>query len=210
MLKQKTRTAAPSHPELHHSDTLPALHTATVTAVLDGTLFLRFQDGRSEPAWRAVGCLLEPVEGDLVLCAPVGDGIAVLSVLTRAAVGEATVSVPGADTLALAQNALAMRSEELEVDSATITVRSASSRFLGKAVTVIADGMETVVNHLRRVAQQDISSAVDSVRVVENTETLKARHLTHEAGQTMALRSHVTVIDAASDVRVNGERISLG
>ncbi|MDF1791815.1 MAG: DUF3540 domain-containing protein [Thalassobaculaceae bacterium] len=186
------------------------LITATVTAVTEESLFLRLADDRSEPAWRAAGCLLEPVEGDVVLCAPVGDGIAVLNILTRTASGEATVSVPGAEVLALAQNTLAIRAGEVTIDSETVTVRSASSRLIGKAVTAIADSLETVVKQLRRVADQEISSAGDSVRIVHNTETLKARHLTHEADQTMTLRSHVTVIDASGDVRVNGERISLG
>ena len=77
-------------------------------------------------------------------------------------------------------------------------------------MTAIADSMETVVKQLRRVADQEISSAGDSVRVVHNTDTLRARHLVHEADQTMTMRSHVTVIDASGDVRVNGERISLG
>ena len=188
----------------------PTLLLAQVKAVTADSLFLRLEDGNSEPATRASGCLLEPREGDQVLCVAVGDAISVLNILSRPHGGEAALSVPGADSLALVQTALAVHADQVEVDSATITVRSASARFLGKAASVIADSLETVVNNLRRVAQQDISSAVDSVRVVENTDTLKARHLTHEAGQTMALRSHITVIDATSDVRVNGERISLG
>lgn len=186
------------------------LMTATVTAVTADSLFLRLADGRSEPAWRAVGCLLEPVDGDLVLCAPIETGIAVLSVLTRPTGGEATVSVSGADTLTLAQDSLAIRAGEVTVDTETVTVRSASSRLIGKTVTAIADSLETVVKQLRRVAQQEVSSAEDSVRIVHNTDTLKARHMTHEADQTMTMRSHVTVIDASGDVRVNGERISLG
>lgn len=188
----------------------PALLTATVAAVTEDSLFLRLHDGRAEPGWRTAGCLLEPSDGDLVLCTEIDGAIAILTVLRRAGGGEAAVSVPGAASMALTQDVLAVRTGELEVDAASVTVRSASSRLLGKAVTVIADGLETVANTLRRVVQQDISSAVDSVRVVENTDTLKARHLTYEAGQTMALRSHVTVIDASGDVRVNGERISLG
>ena len=192
------------------SDGNVGLMTATVTAVTEESVFLRLADDRSEPAWRAVGCLLEPVEGDLVLCAAVDDGIAVLNVPTRAVSGEATVSVPGAESLALSQNTLAIRAGEVTVDSETVTVRSASSRLVGKAVTAIADSLETVVKQLRRVADQEISSAGDSVRVVHNTDTLRARHLVHEADQTMTMRSHVTVIDASGDVRVNGERISLG
>lgn len=187
-----------------------SLLTATVTAVTEDSLFLRLADGRSEPGWRAVGCLIEPVEGDVVLCAPVETGIAVLNVLTRNSPAEATLSVAGTDTLTLAQDTVSIRSGDLTVDSATVTVRAGSSRLIGKAITAIADGLETVVKQLRRVADQEISSVNDSVRVVHNTETLKAKHLTHEADQTMALRSHVTVIDASGDVRVNGERISLG
>jgi|GEM_PF-5227616 len=191
------------------SATALALSVATVATLTEESLFLRLADGRSEPAWRAAGCLIEPIEGDTVLCAPVDGGTAVLTVLTRAG-GEATLSVAGADALTLAQDTLAIRSEDLTVDSATITVRAASSRLIGKAITAIADGLETVVKQLRRVADQEISSVNDSVRVVHNTDTLKAKHLTQEAEQTMALRSHVTVIDASGDVRVNGERISLG
>lgn len=186
------------------------LMTAMVTAVTKESLFVRMADDRSEPAWRAVGCLLEPVEGDLVLCAAVGEGVAVLSVLTRTATAEAAVSVPGAETMALTQETLAIRAGEVTVDSETITVRSASSRLIGKAVTAIADSLETVAKQLRRVTDQEISSSGDSVRIVHNTDTFKAKHMVHEADQTMTMRSHVTVIDASGDVRVNGERISLG
>jgi hypothetical protein len=203
---------ADSKPRTPTETATPALglRTATVTAVTTDSLFLRLADGRSEPAWRAVGCLLEPVDGDIVLCAPVEDGIAVLSVLSRTAAGEATVSVPGAETLALAQDTLAIRAGAVTVDAESVTVRSASSRLIGKAVAAIADSLETVVKQLRRVAVQEISSAEDSVRIVHNTDTLKARHMIQEADQTMTMRSHVTVIDASGDVRINGERISLG
>ena len=48
------------------------------------------------------------------------------------------------------------------------------------------------------------------MRTVRNTDTLRAGHILHDASEVMSLRSDVAVIEARGDVRVNGERITMG
>jgi len=190
---------------------LQTLETAIILETEGSTIRGCFADGRIAELHRAYGCLLEPRVDDRVLVAGLAGTAHLIQILDRPEPADATLSVPGAPSLTLEQSDMTVRADSLAVETATVTLKTGSGRLIGKALTAIADGLEVVAQRVRRVAGQESSTAEDSVRVVANTETVKARHLVQESEQTMSLRSSgVVVVDAASDVRVNGERISLG
>ena len=79
-----------------------------------------------------------------------------------------------------------------------------------RLVSAVAGRLEMVADRLRRVAGHEVTSAGDSVRTVRGTDTLRAGHILHDASEVMSLRSHVAIVEARGDVRVNGERITMG
>jgi hypothetical protein len=176
----------------------------------DGNIEIAFKIGKPMTARRAASCLIAPLVGDTVLVAKSGTDGHVIAVLDRSSSQEAILSVPTAQSLTIAQERIALRTSEITADTETLTVRFGTARFLGKIISGITDSLELAAKTMKRVAGHDMSQANTSVRIVESVDTLQAGNIAHQATDILSLKSSATVIDASTDVRVNGERISLG
>lgn len=159
---------------------------------------------------RAVSCLVEPAVGDRILAVEDGDGVFVLAILERPSATSAMLSVPNATTVTLAQDRLGFRAEVLTVDAGTATLRSRQAQVVGRTLKAVADGLDVIVRTLRRTADQEFSHARNATRTVEGAETVKAGELLIEAKTALAQRAGIVLIDATEDVRINGERITMG
>ena len=133
-----------------------------------------------------------------------------LHVLERSAPERATVSAPGAKRLVLEQPAIDVRTDDLDASAARARVQVEQLHLFSRLVAVVAGGFDLVAARVKRIARLETTSTEDSVRTVRNTDTLRAGHILHDASEVMSLRSHVAVIEARGDVRVNGERITMG
>ena len=187
----------------------PGLVLARVAAVLEKAVLVEIA-GESHAARQAASCLLSPAPGDVVACCVSRLGIHVLHVLERETSGSATLSVPGAARLILDQDAIDIRAEELDATATRVRARVSELHLFSRLASAVAGRLELVAERIRRVAGHETTSTGDSVRTVRNTDTLRAGHILHDASEVMSLRSHVAVIEARGDVRVNGERISMG
>ena len=190
---------------------LPATHLvlARVVSVLQDAILVDMAD-QSHAARQAASCLLSPEAGDTVLCSRSQLGVHVLHVLERDAADSATLSAPGAQRLVLDQAAIDIRTQDLNATATRARAQVDRFHLFSRLVSVVVGGLDLVADRLKRVAGHEITSVTDSVRTVQNTDTLRAGHILHEASEVMSMRSHVTVIEARGDVRVNGERISMG
>ena len=166
--------------------------------------------GESRAARQATSCLLSPETGDIVLCSASRLGLHVLHVLERDSPESATLSAPGVRRLVLDQPAIDIRTEELDATATRARVRVEQVHLFSRMVSAVTGRLELVADRLRRIARHETTSTGDSVRTVRNTDTVRAGHILYEASEVMSLRSEVAVIEARGDVRVNGERISMG
>lgn len=159
---------------------------------------------------RATSCVVEPAPGDTVLVAETDAGAFVLAILARSVDIPAVISVPDTPEATLAQDRLSVRCDELTVDATSTTVRSRIARVAGRTLNAVAERLDVVARTLRRSADHDFSHARTATRTVEGAETVTAGELMLEARTALAQRGHIVLVDAREDVRINGERITMG
>lgn len=159
---------------------------------------------------RATSCLVEPVPGDTVLVMDTGTATFVLAILQRSSDSPAVLSVPEVSSATLAQENLAIRCSDLTVDAGTATLRSRVARAAGQALHAVAERLDVVARTLRRSADHEFSHAKTATRTVEGMETVTAGELMLEARTALAQRAGIVLVDAREDVRINGERITMG
>lgn len=162
-------------------------------------------DGR-----RATSCLVEPAAGDLVLALDTGDRAFVLAVLERPSGASATLSVPSINSATLAQQTFDLRCRNLTVHTDSATLRSRVSHILGDSLTAVAERIDSVARILRRTAHHEVSHAASATRTVDGAEVIKVGESLQEAEGALSFRGGVVLIDAREDVRVDGERITMG
>ena len=182
---------------------------ARVTAVEDGLVTL-VHGRRRLRARRATSCVVEPAPGDAVVALEAATGAFVVAILDRPSDAAAVISVPGTDAATLCQNRLSLRCANLSIDAGIATLRGRIARIATRTLVVVADRLDVVARTLRRSADHDFSHAKVATRTVETAQTLKAGEIMIEAGSALAQRAGIVLVDAREDVRVNGERITMG
>lgn len=169
----------------------PAWTDAHVAVTVDDGACL-LDDGRL--ARRAASCLVLPEPGDRVLAATGRDGVHfILHVLARANHEEADVGVPGVHRLTIRQPQVAVHARE---DIALRALRN---------VDVCAAG-GTLALSARNLFATAHDSLVQAARHVVGT----AEHYLLDVKQLLKLHGRQALITADGDVKVDGERISIG
>ena len=218
-ITDEMRTAAPATaaclPAQHADesaaggDTAPVFVLARGRGMLDKTVLVEIA-GESRAAVQAASCLLSPQVGDVAMCCASRLGIHVLHVLERSEYERATVSAPGAKRLVLEQAAVDLRTEDFDASAVRARVKVEHLHLFSRLVAAVTGGFDLVADRIKRISRLETTSTGDSVRTVRNSDTLRAGHIMHDASEVMSLRSDVAIIEARGDVRVNGERISVG
>jgi hypothetical protein len=167
-------------------------------------------NSRTAAAHRAASCLLEPAERDVVLAVRTGTDLYVLAILERPSETAATLSVPGADSVTVSQPHVAVRCDTLEVDADRTTLRSRVAQIAGRTLSAVAEQLDVVARTLRRSADHEFSHAKTASRTVEGAESVTAGELMLEARSALTQRAGIVLVDAREEVRVNGERITMG
>lgn len=189
------------------------LKTAFVTLTLSDTdLALKTEDGEEIFARQAGSCLLSPAVGDKVLLYAAGEDAFVLAVLIRAEESRTPeVAVPGASSLKISAQ------DELELSGKTMRFRAGK---LAMLTDVLAQSASAVTLHAKTVVET-IAEKFSSTRsltvkaenrsaTIEKTDTVSAGTLVQKVEGVALQNSEITLINAKQDVRVDGERISLG
>ena len=191
------------------TDGVAAFALARVSGVVESAILVEMNGG-THAARQAASCLLTPAPGDIVVCATSRLGVHVVHVLERDTTDSATLCAPGVRRLVLEQPAIDIRTQQLDATVVRARARVEQVHLFTRVASAVAGRLEVVADRLRRIAGHETTSTGDSVRTVRNTDTVRAGHILHEASEVMSLRSHVAVVEARGDVRVNGERISMG
>jgi hypothetical protein len=176
----------------------------------DGEAFTILRAGASEPALRAFSCLVEPAPGDLVLVGQAEGQAFILAVLTRRGAVPMRLAVPDGTTIASPQGRIAIDagSFDLRADATAVTTRSLdvtagrTDASLGR-ISLLAEAIETI-------AQRIIGRFRRSVRIVEESDQLRARDVDQRASGHMHMRGDAVTLQGSALVKLRADQIHLG
>lgn len=169
----------------------PAWVEAQIAVTLEHHCYL-LNDGRL--ARQAVTCIITPQVGDRVLVAGCQDGTPyVVHILQRNEMESACLSVPGVEKLGIEQSHISLHcTEQLALHSLRdIEITAATGVLALNARNLFTTVNETLVQNVRNYIG-------------------KASQYLLEVKQLLRLHGQQTLITAEKDVKVDGERISMG
>jgi hypothetical protein len=178
------------------SPSAPAWTQAQVAVTLDDHCYL-LDDGRL--ARQAASCLLVPEPGDRVLSVASDEGeLYIVHVLDRADTGgsaetDASLNVPGARQLTIRQPRIALAAtEQISIHALhDVDVTAATGNLSLNARNLFATVHDSLVQNVRHYIG-------------------KAEQYLLDARQLLKLHGGQTLVTAEQDVKVDGERISMG
>ena len=194
---------------------------------VEGAVFSVRADGAVHEARRAASCLLEPVVGDRVLLAAIGDGSSyVLAVLERAEGQPATLSVEGDCALRLPNGRLSVTTAkgvgvvsagDISMVAPAVDVKAAEGTFglgrltvVGKELLAEIASAKTTVGALDVVAERVMQQVKRAYRFVEEIDQLRAKRVDYTAEKSMRLHGENTLMTADGLVKLDGEHIHMG
>lgn len=188
---------------------------------------LRLQSmGLEFQAQRAASCLLKPKAGDEVLVAHLPDRrVYVLAVLTRE--GQTTeLHAEGDLHIQSSQGRIDLRSsqgiglssaQEISASAARISVRAIASAWMSESMTVVAKSVASELEkvHLKAGALDTVlgrltQKAKRVIRVIEETDHLRAERIDYAVQKSVMIQGENTVVTAKQLVKVDGDQIHLG
>lgn len=174
----------------------------------------------------AVSCLVKPIDGDRVLVCREGSSTTVLAILDRIQTsactlqftGDVCLEVPAGDvSIATAQNLRLTAAKGIQLASTELAITNNITRLVAKTVDVAAHHVKAnaqiagvVAERLETVANTAIQHLTRSMRLIEESDILRAGEVLQTIKRTFSLRSRHSLISAESDVRIDGERIHMG
>jgi hypothetical protein len=170
-------------------------------------------------ARRAVGCLVAPEPGDEVLVVREEDRAFILSVLTRLVMSsvELSVPVPGvalrlrAGEVAIeAERGLRLTAPAVTIGGRLVTLFGETLGLAATALTALADRFRVTATRHETLADEVSTSARQRTTVVKgaDVETVGLSSKTVESASL--LRAENAVVYSRKDLRIDGERITMG
>jgi hypothetical protein len=178
-------------------------------------------------AKRALSCLVEPIQGDVVLVAIGDDGVShVLAVLEREGREPAHVSVDRDMTVKLSKGRFTVAAQDgidlatardVTVASAGVSVTAAEGSFVLKRLAYLGSVVHAEVERVKHAGivldsvLERVSQRVKrSIRLVEEVDHVRAAEIDYSAKSNMHLRGHNAIVTAEELVKIDGEQIHLG
>lgn len=193
----------------------------------DGDSFVVRTSSGDYRARRAVSCLVEPNDGDLVLVASTPRGVSyVLAVLERTteaptrlvADGDLEVASPkGKLRLRGAEGVALVSSKALELVAGSLAMKALEASVVveelavaGRNVRAELDRVKTFATSVDSVLERFTQRVKRAYRFVEEAEHVRAERLDYSASRTLNLHGENTVVTAAEVVKVDGAQILVG
>ncbi|BDG71415.1 DUF3540 domain-containing protein [Roseomonas fluvialis] len=176
----------------------------------EGEAFTILRGPERETALRAFSCLVEPAAGDLVLIGRAEGQAFILAVLARRGAAPMRLAVPDGATIAAPQGRIAIEAGTFDLcaDATSVTTRSMAvtagqtDASFGR-ISLLAEAIETI-------AQRIIGRFRRSVRIVEESDQLRARHVDQRASGHMHLRGDAVTLQGSALVKLRADQIHLG
>jgi hypothetical protein len=167
-----------------------ALTEASIVVAIEPHAYL-LNDGRV--ARQALSCLIRPEIGDHVLASVCQHDTYILHILQRHSTQQAQLSAPGVKALHIEQEQLTLAAND------SISLRALNNVDVSAATGVLS------LNARNRFATVQDSLVQQAAHFVG-----KAEHYLLEVRQLLRLHGQQALITADEDVKVDGERISMG
>ncbi len=203
------------------------LTTGTVVrGCAGGTFVIRTRAGGEVGARSSVSCLLVPEPNDVVLFACISGEARIIAVLERNSDAPLQLSTERDTRWNVKQGGFAVRAD----GPISFTTSDLLTAVAGKARVVATEGFaafaslsvaaRAVVGHvgtlkvaaewIETVATRVAQTARHSLRVVEQTEHVRAREIDMVASQGVTVRADSALISARTLTKVNGKQVHIG
>lgn len=188
------------------------LSRAVVRAFLTATdASIETDGGEAVVARQAASCLLAPAIGDRVLVHVGGREAFILAVLERESERVAELGVPGA------VDAVLSVSGRLDIKAAALAFAAPRIDLLSRALLQIG---ENLTSNFRRVSETVVDKVIGARTItmtaqsrttaVKEVDVLEAGTLVQTVESVATQNSEIALITAKRDVRLDGERVSVG
>jgi len=211
------------------SDASSPVHSiGTVRRLLDdGQFAVEDEAGGVRTCRRAASCLLKPQVGDTVLLSgPDSYRVFLIAVLEQAYAAVSRIEVDGA--LVLGGNAhpvaiesegevrlrsgtrLAMSAGQWALQADTADCRTDELRFTAKSVEATAGTTRFFGKVLETVADRIVQMARNTLRIVDEMDQSRVRHLDCKASDTVRIHGRHTMVTGQDLVKVDASQIHMG
>jgi hypothetical protein len=216
-MKQSLRLGEPAPLRLIHDDCRMA-YAWIVTCDADLVHVTVEIAGDIRQAQIATGCLVRPIVDDRVLTVAGTDGVFVLNVLERIGPNYATLALPGHGNLAIegetlsltGRQRLALKSDRIDLQARALAFLADSTTWLGKALSAIVERFHVSARSHETSADMLIEKSVNRTTIVDQTDSLRAQLQTVKITGVTAETAQSKVIAVADDLRMDGQRITMG
>lgn len=170
---------------------------------------------------RAASCLLKPETGDTVLlCGPDRLHVYLIAVIEQADASASRIEAAGELTLGSADEGgvAIVSATELRLDSGNrLVLKAAQGECDFGQLQLNAQSADAAVGHLRLVgkvfetmADRVVQMARNVLRLVDDTERVRAGHFDQEVTHTLRMHGRDTMVTAKNVVKVDASQIHMG
>ena len=177
-------------------------------------------------ARKATGCLLEPIDDDVVLVGSVGDDAWIVTVLQRDRECSSEISVDGDLRLRTAHGKVAIVAQEgidlistgktsvisteIEVRARTVSALVEGAELIGGWLRSEVDKVKVVAKSLDQVVERFSQRSKRSFREVSDFDQVKAGTMHHKIEKTLRVHAGDAAITADGVVKMDGKQIHVG
>ncbi|MCY1669075.1 DUF3540 domain-containing protein [Rhizobium sp. SL86] len=188
------------------------LSRAVVKFLLTPSQFkLDLPNGDTVMARQAASCLLAPAIGDTVLVHIAADDSYILAVLERSAARTAELGVPDATDVTLSV------AGRLNLSAQTVGLAAGAIEILSKTLLLAGESLTSRFRRMTETVSDKISSARsltatfhNRTTLVKEVDMLEARMQVQTVETVSTHNSEIALITASRDIRLDGERVSVG
>lgn len=193
-------------------DRAPRLLAGTIRAFLTETdASVEIAGSERIHALQAASCLLAPIIGDRVLVCQDGGDAFILAVLARTESRVAEISVPYAETVTIrARRAISIEAPSLQLAARNLSVMADKIFQVGDVLTRNFRRIVESVGNKSVHAQTLTTQADNRTAVIGQVDMLNAKSLVQTIDGVATQTSEIALVTARRDVRLDGERVSLG
>jgi hypothetical protein len=192
----------------------------------DGAAFRVVSAGVEVLARKATGCLLEPIDEDVVLLATSGDDTWILTVLQRDREHSSEIAVDGDLRLRTAHGKVAIVaqdgidlistgttsivSNEIDVRARTVSALVEGAELVGGWLRSEVERVKVVAKSLDQVVERFSQRSKRSYREVSDFDQVKAGTMHHKIEKTLRVHAGEAAITADGIVKMDGQQIHVG
>ncbi len=194
----------------------PVLHFGTTLSTAAGIVVATAAGPAT--AGRAASCLVMPEPGDSVLLCTAGPDTYVLSVLARSVPSALTITPADCGELVVSADVVRLAAgRELQAAAPSIAIHTRAVRvvadvatLLGRLMTVAGKRLRTTVETQETAADTQSSKVGTRISIVDGNDVLQAAAVSQRIAGSLTSYAGVTVLTAATDIRLDAQRVSVG